>query len=81
MLCDVTSHPTIIPLLQSPNIPLLLCIDLSDGIFYIYGHSYELTQKERNKSFSGFEEVIKKLAYREDILYLTNIEARQAVII
>lgn len=52
-----------------------------EGIFYIYGHSYELTQKERNKSFSGFEEVLKKLAYREDILYLTNIEARQAVII
>ena len=43
-------------------------------LFYIYGHSYELTQKEDGKSFESFEKLLQKLSFRDDILYATNKE-------
>lgn len=43
-------------------------------LFYIYGHSYELTQKQEGKSFDWFEKILKKLSFRDDISYATNKE-------
>lgn len=43
-------------------------------LFYIYGHSYELTQKEEGKSFLSFERLLKKLSFKDDISYATNKE-------
>ena len=43
-------------------------------LFYIYGHSYELTQKEKPKDWDSFEELLQKLSGRDDIWYATNKE-------
>ncbi len=43
-------------------------------LFYIYGHSYELTRKEKPFDWDSFEELLKKLSGREDIWYATNKE-------
>lgn len=43
-------------------------------LFYIFGHSYELTRPEEKYNFTGFENILKRLAGREDIWYATNIE-------
>ncbi len=45
-----------------------------DALFYIYGHSYELTNKEVGKRFCDFEEILKVLSNKKDICYLTNAE-------
>ena len=44
----------------------------SDGIFYIWGHSYEF---DANDSWDEFEDFCKYISNREGILYLTNKEA------
>ncbi|MBO5197167.1 MAG: polysaccharide deacetylase family protein [Lachnospiraceae bacterium] len=44
------------------------------AVFHIYGHSYELTRKEKGCSFDDFERLLLKLSGREDIVYATNIE-------
>lgn len=41
-------------------------------LFYIYGHSYELTQKEKGKDFCSFENLLQKLSNRDDVWYATN---------
>lgn len=41
-------------------------------LFYIWGHSYEL---DIDDDWAFFEDVCKKLANREDVLYCTNTEA------
>ncbi len=43
-------------------------------LFYIYGHSYELTQKQDGKSFAWFEKILQKLSFKDDISYATNKE-------
>lgn len=49
----------------------------SDGdlLLHIYGHSYELTQPDPQKSWIGFERLLRQLAALPDIRYCTNIEA------
>lgn len=49
------------------------------ALFHIYGHSYELTQKQPGCDWASFERLLQKLAGREDILYATNIEAVEAL--
>ncbi len=44
------------------------------ALFYIYGHSYELTRKESPCNWESFERLLQKLSGREDIWYATNIE-------
>lgn len=43
-------------------------------LFYIFGHSYELTRPEEKYNFIGFENILKRLAGRDDTWYATNIE-------
>lgn len=43
-------------------------------LFYIYGHSYELTQKNDRLGFEAFEKLLAKLSFKEDISYATNKE-------
>lgn len=43
-------------------------------LLYIYGHSYELTQKEEGHDWAYWEKILKKLSGREDIWYATNAE-------
>ena len=43
-------------------------------IFHIYGHSYEMTRKDKGCSFADFEQLLKKLSNRDDIRYVTNME-------
>lgn len=43
-------------------------------LLYIYGHSYEMTQKLKGKDFASFEKLLQKLAFRDDVLYATNKE-------
>lgn len=43
-------------------------------VFHIYGHSYEMTRKEKGCSFADFELLLKKLSNRDDIVYATNME-------
>lgn len=43
-------------------------------VFHIYGHSYEMTRKEKGCSFTDFELLLKKLSRRDDIIYATNLE-------
>ena len=50
-----------------------------DKIFYIYGHSYELTRKEENFNWSGFEKLLKKLSNKNDITYATNKEIFEVI--
>ncbi len=44
------------------------------ALFYIYGHSYELTRKEKPFDWDSFEDLLKKLSGRKDIWYATNME-------
>ncbi len=43
-------------------------------LFYIYGHSYELTRKETPFDWDSFEKLLQKLSGKEDVWYATNIE-------
>ena len=49
------------------------------AVFHIYGHSYEMTRKEKGCSFTDFEELLKRLSGREDIVYATNMEIREVL--
>ncbi len=44
------------------------------ALFYIYGHSYELTQKTPASCWERFEKLLQRLAGREDVWYATNLE-------
>lgn len=48
-----------------------LASDQEDQIFYIWGHSYEFDQED---NWERMEELLKKLAGRDDIFYGTNRE-------
>lgn len=50
-----------------------------DKIFYIYGHSYELTRKEKPFDFDSFERLLEKLSGQSDIIYETNIRTKELV--
>lgn len=43
-------------------------------LFYIYGHSYELTRKGFPYNWESFESSLIKLSGRDDVWYATNIE-------
>ncbi len=43
-------------------------------LFYIYGHSYELTRKDPGCNWKDFERLLQKLSGREDVWYATNRE-------
>ena len=43
-------------------------------LLYIYGHSYELTREEPGCDFDSFERILKKLAFHDNVDYLTNIQ-------
>lgn len=45
-----------------------------DQIFYIYGHSYELTRRQSGCDFASFEKLLDKLSGKDDIIYATNLE-------
>ncbi|MEG0767891.1 MAG: polysaccharide deacetylase family protein [Clostridia bacterium] len=45
-----------------------------DLLLHIFGHSYELTQRDSRKNWCAFEETLKVLAGRDDIQYCTNAE-------
>lgn len=47
------------------------------ALFYIYGHSYELTQKSEPYNWESFEKVLKKLSGKKDIWYATNKEVAE----
>ena len=44
------------------------------ALFYIFGHSYELTRSDKKVNFEGFEKMLQKLGNRNDIWYATNTE-------
>lgn len=48
-------------------------------VFHIYGHSYEMTRKEKGCGFADFEELLKYLSGREDVIYSTNMEVWEAL--
>ncbi len=56
------------------------CTDSGDKIFYVYGHSYELTRKEEPCDFESFGRLLEKLSGREDIIYATNIKTKELVL-
>ncbi len=43
-------------------------------LFNMYGHSYELTENLPDRNWEYFENLLKKLAGRSDVKYMTNIE-------
>ena len=48
-------------------------------LFYIYGHSYELTRKDAGCGWADFEKLLSKLSGREDVWYATNREIALAL--
>lgn len=44
------------------------------ALFYMYGHSYELTRKQAPYNWDSFEEILRKLSFQPDVWYATNIE-------
>ena len=46
-------------------------------LFHIYGHSCELTRKQEGCNWESFEKLLQKLANKKDILYVTNIMAKE----
>ncbi len=48
-------------------------------LFYIYGHSYELTRKEAPCNWESFEKLLRKLSGHEDVWYATNSEIAEAL--
>lgn len=42
------------------------------ALLYIYGHSYELTRKEKPYDWDSFESLLQRLSGRKDVWYATN---------
>jgi len=49
-------------------------VDADGGIWHLYGHSWEIDELGL---WDGFEELLKYVSGREDVLYITNGEALQ----
>lgn len=49
----------------------------SFSVFHIYGHSYEMTRREKGCDFGSFEALLQKLSGKDDIVYATNSEVME----
>lgn len=52
----------------------LSCQRAEPQIFYVWGHSYEMTRREKGYGFADFERLLQRLCGRDDVVYATNLE-------
>lgn len=62
---------------QLPDLLERFASSAGDLLFHVYGHSYELTQPDPHKNWTGFEWILRQMAALPGVQYCTNYEAQQ----